>query len=620
VNSEFFGHRFSAKGISPDPQKVADLRAIAPLTNVTEVRSLLSSAAFCSRFIKNRFIKNFASITRPLRHLTCKNVPWQWGEEEQRALDELKSALSKETTLSYFDPEKEMIMFVDGSPIGLGAVLSQKDKKTNQVNPLHFASHPLSDTETRYPQIDREALSIYWSIKRFHLYLYGKEFRVITDHKPLVNLFNNPTSKPSARIERWLMDLQHYRFTVEYQPGHSNPADYASRHPTSAPSQATVDSGRSEQYVAYVTENAIPKAMTLDEIQEATAHDKLIQAAMLALKSRQWHKPPPGVSLAELSRLKNVESELTCSDNVLLKSNRIVVPTKLQEKTVDIAHTAHLGIAKTKALLREKVWFPLMDRMVESKVKHCLPCQIATPQTAREPLKMTPLPKGPFEKTSVDFAHCEDETVMILIDDYSGFPFVEPVRSTAAQCVIPMLDKIFATTGTPETLRSDNGPPFNGEEFAKFAHNLGFKHRKVTPLWPRANGQVENFVSSLKKHVRVSKAQGKNWKKGLQDFLRDYRSSPHETTGVPPATLFYKRAFRNKFPTMPEEDPIAEIVRKRDSMQKSKMKFHADNKAYVKPSDLKIGESVLVKRPFNVTKGNTPYELDPLIRSIGHCC
>ena len=142
----FFGHVFSEKGMSPDPKKVEALQNVVPPTNVSEVRSLLSSAAFCSRFIKN-----FALITRPLRQLTCNGVKWQWTEEEQSSFERLKAALSTKTTLGYFDPKKPTSIFVDGSPIGLGAVLTQKDVSTNEVTPLHYASSPLTPTQARYP-------------------------------------------------------------------------------------------------------------------------------------------------------------------------------------------------------------------------------------------------------------------------------------------------------------------------------------------------------------------------------------------------------------------------------------------------------------------------------------
>ena len=310
------------------------------------------------------------------------------------------------TTLAYYDPQKATSIFVDGSPVGLGAVLTQEDTSTKEVTPLYYASSPLTSTQSRYPQIDREALSIYWAIKRFHLFVYGTEFKVITDHKPLVSLFNNPSSKPSARIERWLLDLQQYRFAVEYRPGALNPADYASRHPIGGPESREYEI-EVEEHVAFVAKNAVPKAVTLSEIENAVAKDPTLQAVISAVKSGVWHKAPDTVSLSELSRYEKIKEQLTCTETLLLKSDRIVVPAALQEQIVDIAHESHLAIVKTKALLREKVWFPCMDKMVENKIKSCLPCQ------------MSLLPDNPFDEVSIDFASVNGETLLLVIDDHS---------------------------------------------------------------------------------------------------------------------------------------------------------------------------------------------------------
>ena len=465
----FFGHVFSEKGMSPNPKKVEALQNVAPPINASdEVRSLLSSAAFCSRFIKD-----FALITRPLRQLTCDGTRWQWTQEEQLSFERLKEALSTKTTLGYFDPKKPTSIFVDGSPIGLGAVLTQEEESSKEVTPLHYASCPLTPTQARYLQIDREALSIYWAIKRFHLFVYGKELKVITDHKPLVSLFNNPSSKPSARMERWLLELKQHSFTVEYRPGASNPADYTSRHPVGDPEAHSHDV-ESEEHISFVAKNATPKAVTLSDIESATAEDSMLQAVMSAVKSGCWHKATPNISLSKLSRYEQVKEQLTCTDTVLLKSDRLVIPATLQERIVDIAHEGHLGIVKTKALLREKVWFPCMDKMVETKV------------------------------------------------------------------------------------------------------------------------------------------EGRNWRKELQAILRNYCTTPHATTGVAPAVLLLKRPVRNKLPQVNHIDPVAEIVRERDSSQKLKMKARADNKANVKPCNISLGEAVLVKSPFSVSKGGTVYGPTPM--------
>ena len=212
-----------------------------------------------------------------------------------------------------------------------------------------------------------------------------------------------------------------------------------------------------------------------------------------------------------------------------------------------------------------------MDKMVETKVRACLPCQVVTPVYAREPVQVSALPDSPVDEVSIDFAHVEGATLLLLVDYYSRFPFVEPVSSTSASAAIPKLDQLLATFGTPKVVRSDN------------AHAPGFKHRKVTPLWPRANGEVERFVKTLKKCLKAAKVEGRNWRKELQAILRNYRTAPHQTIGVAPAVLLLKRPVRNKLPQTNYVDPVSEIVRERDFSHKSKFKAHADSKVYVKP-------------------------------------
>lgn len=594
----FFGHIFDARGVSPDPKKVEAVQRAESPESPTEIRSFLSSVAFCSRYIPR-----FSTIAAPLRKLTCKDTPWLWGEEEEQSFNAVKNALTCEKTLGYFDPKKETVLYVDASPVGVGAVLTQKNDH-NEISTLYYASRSLTQTEQRYSQVEREALAVYWAIFRFNLYVYGNSFTVVTDHKPLLPLFNNPASKPPTRIERWIVGLQGYRFTLEYQPGATNPADYPSRHPS-------VDSGETteneaDHHVAYVAVQAVPKAMTLKQVEDATMTDPVMCAVRHALRTGQWHKAAP----AELATYAKVKTELTDTGTVLLKGNKLILPTKLQDKAIDIAHENHQGIVKTKALMREKIWFPLMDTMVENKVKACHACQVVTPHTTREPLNMTILPQGPWQEISVDFASVSGETLLVVMDDYSRYPLVQLVSTTAAAAVIPKLDHMFAMFGVPEIVKSDNGPPFNGKDFAYFAEVMGFKHRKVTPYWPQANGEIERFVKTLKKSVQVAKLETKNWRKELQHFLGAYRTTPHTTTGCTPATLFLRREVKTKLPSLTPTDPVRARVFHRDSEMKNKQKWYADSKRYVTPSSLQEGDSALVKTTFE-KKATTPYHPEP---------
>jgi hypothetical protein len=127
--------------------------------------------------------------------------------------------------MTYFNPSLHTQVIVDASPVCLGAILVQEGKI------ISYASRALSGVEKRYSQTEKEALAIVWGCEHFHLYLFGSNFTLITDHKPLEIIFNNGKSRPPARIERWRLRLQPYDFTVTYRPGSNNPADYMSRHP-----------------------------------------------------------------------------------------------------------------------------------------------------------------------------------------------------------------------------------------------------------------------------------------------------------------------------------------------------------------------------------------------------
>lgn len=148
----------------------------------------------------SRFIPDFATIVAPLRTLTHQNTTWQWGKKEQSAFKVIKEKLSSEV-MAYFNPAKSTKLLVDASPVGLGAVLTQEGKI------ISYASKGLSDVEKRYSQTGKEALAIVWGIEHFHLYLFGSEIILTTDHKPLEIIFNNPRSKTPARIERWRLRL-----------------------------------------------------------------------------------------------------------------------------------------------------------------------------------------------------------------------------------------------------------------------------------------------------------------------------------------------------------------------------------------------------------------------------
>lgn len=175
-----------------------------------------------------------------------------------------------------------------------------------------------------------------------------------------------------------------------------------------------------------------------------------------------------------------------------------------------LAHVGHQGMVKTKALIRSKVWFPEIDRMVEREVKSCLECQIRDTAVVFEPLRPSEMPTGPWVEVSGDFYGPFSDGSYWYINhcDFSRFYFVSRVASLVEDKVIFKLEEIFSEKGIPRIYKTDNGPPFNSKRFVWFAKRLGFVHRFVTPYWPRANGEVERVMRNLTKVVQNAKIKG----------------------------------------------------------------------------------------------------------------
>ena len=148
---EYFGHVFSAKGISASPKKVEAVHKVGPPSDASEVRSLLGLATYTSRFIPD-----FATLTQPLRELIRADVSWCWNKDEQYALDKLKEHLTSETTMSYFSLNRNTEIYTDASPVGLAVVFVQRDAASpHKPHVVANASRALTLTEQKYPQIDR---------------------------------------------------------------------------------------------------------------------------------------------------------------------------------------------------------------------------------------------------------------------------------------------------------------------------------------------------------------------------------------------------------------------------------------------------------------------------------
>ena len=348
--------------------------------------------------------------------------------------------------------------------------------------------------------------------------------------------------------------------------------------------------------------------MNVDEIIQATDKDEALIALKNAVTSGSWDDP-------KVKPYRMLKDEITIDHNkkILLRGTRIIIPASLQKRTIQIAHEGHQGQARTKALLREAVRFPGMDEQVRTELEHCLACQATAQPNHLEPMKTAPMPNRPWDKVKIDFYGPlpTGQYILVVIDCYSRFPEIEILATTSAQKVFPKLDSIFARHGIPSHLTSDNGPPFQSHEFGRYMTAMGITHTTSTPLWPQGNAEVEAFMKPLGKTAHLER---RPWQQELSRFLLTYRSTPHSTTKVPPAQLLYNREMRGKLPSLPRNHKIVNHHREAKENQikaKDTGKEYADQRRATKSSNIKVGDTVLVKQKnknrLSTNFATTPY-------------
>ena len=600
----YMGDVLSGEGLKVSSERVEAIVKAPTPQNQSEVRSFLGSVQFCAKFIPN-----FATISSPLWDLTGKDVKWHWGPKEKKAFQEIKGLLTRAPVMAYHRQGATTRLTTDASPVGVGAVLEQK-QRDGTYRPIYYASRKLSNVETRYSQFEREALAVRWACEKFYLYLYGIKFEVRTDHKPLVTVLGTKSKPPSARIERWLLYLQQFQYTLTHIPGKDNPADVLSRLPIG--STQDDDTRKTEDFAYSVASAAVPAALLPKQVETATANDPTLRIVHKAVMTGDW---------TQLSgtTYKAVKEELWVVGQVVMRGTRIVMPQSLWKQTIMLAHEGHQGMVRTKARLREKVWWPQMDKQVEDAIRSCHPCQLVGPRSKPEPVRSSSLPDGPWQEISVDLLEISNgEHLLVAVDYYSRWLEAILLKKTDARHVIKSMEAIFRTHGLPETLRSDNGPPFASKEFEGFLEYLGIDHKKGIPYWPQSNGEVERANETILKIVRIARVEGKDWKKALENFLFQYRVTPHTVTGLSPAELLMGRKLRDKLPRVEfSKDRATEaywqqLLRERDTRAKLSQKEYADRTRGAKHSNIEEGDKVLLKQT-RENKLSPNYEPEPYI-------
>ena len=191
----FFGHIISRDGIKPDPRKMDAIRMMMTPTSKLELQSFFGIMQLLAMYVPS-----LSNILQPLHELTKKDINFQWNHQYdvlyQRAKEHI---LNNWQTLCYYDQGLPVSIEMDASQSGLGAVLLQEGR------PVAFMSKALTDTQSRYSNIECEILGVVTGVEHFHQYLFGKQFTLYTDHKPIGNMVLKLLVDTSPRVQRLML-------------------------------------------------------------------------------------------------------------------------------------------------------------------------------------------------------------------------------------------------------------------------------------------------------------------------------------------------------------------------------------------------------------------------------
>lgn len=579
---EILGFKVDCEGVTPTDEKIKALKNFRMPVTKEEARSFLGLITFVGHFIPD-----LSTRADPLRRFIRGDVA-TFGNEQEKAFNDLRETLASSVLkLGHYNPKDTTEVYVDASPVGLGAALVQRSA-SDKPRIIFLASKSLTATEKVYPQTQREALAVVWAVERFYLYLFGLHFTVFSDHKTLEYLYRGKYQdgrRACSRAEGWALRLQPYDFDIKHIGGKSNIADTLSR--LCLQTDEAFDES-SEFGLCAIGEGEA--AISVSEIKAETEQDATLQEVIAALKNQDW--PPT------LIQYQALHKELGVTDGVLVRNERATLPTKLRSRALKIAHSGHPGKVGMKRILREKVWWPGMDRDVEKEADDCLGCRAVSKMDPPEPMHRRDLPERAWQEIAVDFFSVADyPTLLIVVDYFSRFvEVIEMKGGTSASKTAEALDSVFERHYLPEVIQCDNGQPFPSEELETFCKKRAIKRVMTVPYWPQMNGEVERQNRGILRALKIAKVEKKPWRSALKDYLTMYNTTPHTVTGKSPFELMMGRQPKLLIPSLlnpPHQ--MYEEVRERDATEKLKGKLYADKRRHAKESEIQVGDKVMLK-------------------------
>ncbi|UYV77704.1 hypothetical protein LAZ67_15001993 [Cordylochernes scorpioides] len=517
---EILGYITSKHGIKPAEHNIKAVRNFPRPKKVKEVQSFLG---MCSYYRK--FIKDFSKIADPLTNLIKKSVSFIWTERQEEAFQTLKTALLSPPILGHFNPNAPTYVHTDASNIGIGATLVQDIGGEEKV--ISYLSRTLSKAEQNYSTTEKECLAVVWSMSKLRPYLYGRHFKIVTDHHALCWLKN--LKDPTGRLARWALKIQEYDFDIIHKSGKKHlDADGLSRGPLP---ETDWDEDFERLFLNQITDE----------------EDKFIESVKKNLNGSR----------------RSIAQNFKVEDGCLFKKNPnpegrawlLVVPEKKKREIMKEYHNhmsnGHLGVARTMYRIKSKYFWPSMLKDVSEFVKTCHLCQSRKCSNQLPSGLLQPIPPAnfPFERIGIDFVGPLPSTknrkkwIIVLTDYYTRYAETKAVSEATVKEVSKFLvEDIFLRHGAPQYLISDRGSQFTSNLMKEVMKTCKIKHCFTTSYHPQTNGLTERLnrtlINMLSMYVNTDQ---KNWDEILPFITHAYNTTIQETTGYSPFFLMFGR-------------------------------------------------------------------------------
>ena len=505
---KYLGHIIEKKGVRPAKDNLKAVRDFQQPKNRKNVRQLLGKINFYYKYIENA-----SKQLEPLHNLLRKNTEFRWTEECEKAFSNIKDYLCSSPILAIYDQNKPVYISTDASGDGIGAVMKQP-QEDGQLHPVAYFSKRLKPTEKKKKAIYLECLAIKEAIVYWQHWLIGREFIIISDHKPLETL------KVKARTDEALGDLMYYlsqyNFKIVYAKGTDNiEADALSRNPV-------LESFEGEEDVLKVV-----NLVTLDDIVEDQLSNK-----------------------EEIEKEKRVTRKGNICFKNLRNRQRVFVSTEFGQWLIKKVHEfyGHVGTRHICQKLRPFYYFKNMDKMIELFCRKCEICIKNKSRTSRligMLSKLGPASK-PFEIMSIDTVggfggnRSTKKYMHILVDHFSRRAFISTTKSQAAKHLIDLIDRVAARNEIGMIL-ADQYAALNSTDFKDYLKRKNIALIFTAVDHPESNGLNERLNQTLVNRIRcrINSGDKRSWSKIAKECVDDYNRTTHSTTKFSPNYLMY---------------------------------------------------------------------------------